>query len=230
MKTGNLNRGVFFDFDGVLVDTEPIYLHTFNKLLDNIDKPPLTPEEYGKFIGKPTSVTWEYLAERYDFKDSVDYQQSIYKDILKVALKDHMVLRDDARQVLDSLEDNKLGSVLVTSGSQEWTYYKLNLLGLEDYFGCVVTGDDVVASKPAPEIYLLAAKRSGFDIACSVAIEDSISGIESSKMAGLFTVGLKTPLTDSSDLSHADILVDNLSEIDFHSVFKMTESKDMVRI
>ncbi len=230
MKTGNLNRCVFFDFDGVLVDTEPIYFQTLNTLFTNMNKPPLTPSEYGNFIGKPTSVTWEYLAERYDFKDSVDYQQSVYKEILKVALNDHMVLRDDARQVLDSLEDNKLGSVLVTSGSHEWTYYKLNLLGLDDYFDCVITGDDVVASKPAPEIYLLAAKKSGFDTACSIAIEDSISGIESSKKAGLFTIGLKTPLTGNFDLSYADILVDNLSEIEIPSILEMIESKNMVHI
>ncbi len=230
MKTNSKNRGIFFDFDGVLVDTEPIYFETLNTLFTNMDKPPLTPSEYGNFIGKPTSVTWEYLAERYDFTDSVDYQQSIYKDILKMALKDQMVLRDDARPILDSLADHKLGSVLVTSGSQEWTYYKLNILGLVDYFDCVVTGDDVAASKPDPEIYLLAAKKSGFDVSFSLAIEDSISGIESSKAAGLFTIGLKTPLTGSFDLSEADILVDNLSEIKIHSILDMIESKNIVHI
>ena len=89
--------------------------------------------------------------------------------------------------------------------------------------------DDVIAAKPSPEIYLLAASRSGFEIASSVAIEDSVSGIESSKMAGLFTIGLRTDLTSSFDLSLADMLIDKLDEIDFISILGMIESKQMVK-
>ena len=229
MRATDLKGAVFFDFDGVLVDTEPIYFDTLNKLVVDTGKPPLTREEYGQFIGKPTSVTWRYLAGRYGFQDSIDYQQSIYRDILRDALQERMVLRDGTLAVFESLEMNHLGSVLVTSGNREWTDYKLNLLGLENHFDYVVTGDDVIAAKPSPEIYLLAASRSGFDIASSVAIEDSVSGIESSKMAGLFTIGLRTDLTSSFDLSLADMLIDKLDEIDFISILGMIESKQMVK-
>tara|TARA_Y100000590_G_C15329662_1_gene867175 strand:+ start:44 stop:736 length:693 start_codon:yes stop_codon:yes gene_type:complete len=229
MRATDLKGAVFFDFDGVLVDTEPIYFDTLNKLVVDTGKPPLTREDYGQFIGKPTSVTWSYLASRYGFEDSIKYQQSIYRDILRDALQERMVLRDGMLSVFESSEVNHLGSVLVTSGNKEWTDYKLNLLGLENYFDCVVTGDDVVAAKPSPEIYLLAARRSGFEIASSLAIEDSISGIESAKMAGLFTVGLRTELTSSLDLSLADILVDKLDEVDLISIIGMIESKHMAK-
>ena len=124
MRATDLKGAVFFDFDGVLVDTEPIYFDTLNKLVVDTGKPPLTREDYGQFIGKPTSVTWRYLAGRYGFEDSIDYQQSIYRDILRDALQERMVLRDGTLGVFESLEVNHLGSVLVTSGNREWTDYK----------------------------------------------------------------------------------------------------------
>jgi len=77
---------------------------------------------------------------------------------------------------------------IVTSSSRRTAEEHLTLAGIRGRFEAVLTRDDVVRSKPSPDLYLLAAKQLGFPPACCLAIEDSNPGVAAAHAAGAITI------------------------------------------
>jgi beta-phosphoglucomutase-like phosphatase (HAD superfamily) len=80
-------------------------------------------------------------------------------------------------------------------------------------FDAVVTGDEVAHRKPAPDVYLEAARRLGVDPQRSIAIEDSAPGVTAARAAGMKTVAIPHWLTAGHDLSGADLTVAHAGEL-----------------
>jgi HAD superfamily hydrolase (TIGR01509 family) len=83
--------------------------------------------------------------------------------------------------------------------------------GIADAFDTIVTSDDVAASKPAPDLYLLACERLGVPPADALALEDSASGIAAAKAAGLTCIAV--PQFAETDVSAADRVIDSLEDL-----------------
>jgi beta-phosphoglucomutase-like phosphatase (HAD superfamily) len=86
-------------------------------------------------------------------------------------------------------------------------------LGLRALFGAIVTGDEVARRKPAPDLYLEAARRLGADPARSIAIEDSGPGVAAARAAGMKTIAIPHWLTERHDLAAADLRVAHAGEL-----------------
>jgi HAD superfamily hydrolase (TIGR01509 family) len=86
--------------------------------------------------------------------------------------------------------------------------------GYLEYIQACVSGEDVANNKPAPDVYFSAVEMLGVKPSECVAIEDSPTGIDAAKSAGIFCIGFKNPLYDL-DLRAADLIVTNLTQIDF---------------
>ena len=91
-------------------------------------------------------------------------------------------------------------------------------LDLDQYFVAKLSGADLKASKPHPEIFLKAAKASGHEPQHCMVIEDSTNGIAAAKAAGIFCVGYKSTNTKSQDYSKADIVVNNFRDVSYEIV------------
>ena len=89
----------------------------------------------------------------------------------------------------------------------------MGLLGILDLFNLILTGDEVHSDKPNPEIYLKTAKKLNLNPEECVVVEDSPPGILAAKNANMKVIALQTPFFDKKDLSNADIIITNLSEI-----------------
>lgn len=85
--------------------------------------------------------------------------------------------------------------------------------GLVDSFGAIVGADDVRRAKPAPDLYVEAARRLGVDPATAVAIEDSIWGLEAARAAGLRTIAVTTSLSAAALRPHAELVIASLDEV-----------------
>tara|TARA_B110000116_G_C16548721_1_gene452076 strand:- start:52 stop:744 length:693 start_codon:yes stop_codon:yes gene_type:complete len=230
MREISAEAGVFFDFDGVLIDTENIYYRTFNDVLEEIGKGPLREEQYASVIGHSIDYTWDYISNLYNIGDIVNDCRFLYTKKLVTRLEQELILRDDAEIILHNLRELDIPSVLVTSSTQQWTNMKLKLVGLDDYFRAVVTADDVIDPKPAPDMYKLAAVKGNLSRDLSIAIEDSYPGVESSKRAGIYTIGLKNSLAPNMILDNADQVVERLTEIDFAEAVKNLPLAGMITI
>jgi HAD superfamily hydrolase (TIGR01509 family) len=87
--------------------------------------------------------------------------------------------------LLDRLVDARMTRAVVTSSRREHAWQKLETAGLRGYFETVITGSDIDAPKPAPDIYRLAAQRLGVDPERCIVLEDSEPGVRAALAAGM---------------------------------------------
>ena len=164
---------VFFDLDGVLLDTE---------------KPAL--ELWKKFLGeKAPYLWWECLGV------SIEDEFKCFKDILKWDRKQYdefkskiiviPKVRPDTVKVLTTLKRGGHNLTLVTSSSRESTYEKLNFCELTSYFDFVVTAEDVNKCKPYADPYELAISLNNATSDNTFVVEDSVAGTFSACRAKL---------------------------------------------
>ena len=219
MSTHRPARGIIFDFDGVLIDSEPLYLKSVNVVLAECGVEQVTPTEYQQFIGRNARNAWEKLIRDRNLPESVEHYEERYGDVLEGVLRQELALRPEAEELLGVVERRGIPRGLATATRSRWLAVKLERLGLTDFFDALVCASDVRRSKPAPDIYLKAAELMGMDPVDAVAIEDSPVGITAAKSAGIYTVALRTDMTTTLDISKADEIINSLREFDVDRYF-----------
>ena len=131
-------RGIIFDFDGVLIDSEPFYLRSVNVILAECGAPQLSREEYQEHIGSTARLTWEALAKRNNFPDPPSSYQDRYEVVLEGVLQDELQLRPEAEALLATIAGIGVKRGLATASRRKWMALKLEKLGLVDYFDAAV--------------------------------------------------------------------------------------------
>ena len=101
---------------------------------------------------------------------------------------------------------------VVSGSNHDEVVHSIDNHNMLKYFEFIVGGDDVEYSKPAPDVYLLALKKLGFRVEDCIAVEDTESGINAAKSAGLICIGVKGRFSATQDFSKADVELTNLNE------------------
>ena len=182
-----MTKGVLFDLDGVVVDSESIYTQFWS----DIDK--LYPTGVENFAIAIKGNTLQRILA--DFFPDDDVKQDILERIKDFEINMRYKPFAEAIRFINELKRNQFRIAIVTSSSQKKmdNLYAQNP-GFREMFDAVVTGDMVSHSKPDPEPYLLGAKAIGVPPESCYVFEDSISGIESGIRAGATVIGLATTL------------------------------------
>ena len=182
-----MTKGVLFDLDGVVVDSESIYTQFWS----DIDK--LYPTGVENFAIAIKGNTLQRILADY-FPDN-DVKQDILERIKDFEINMRYKPFAEAIRFINELKRNQFRIAIVTSSSQKKmdNLYTQNP-GFREMFDAVVTGDMVSHSKPDPEPYLLGAEAIGVMPESCYVFEDSISGIESGIRAGATVIGLATTL------------------------------------
>ena len=203
-------RGMIFDMDGVLVDTEPICVDVTARYLSGLGVHVPKAELYST-VGIPTEVTLSRLKSKYGLSKSVDKLAGEERQVRENRFREmeSVPIIAGVIELLDDLDKAGLPCAVASSSSAEMISLILSKTGLGGYFMEIVSGEDVSNGKPAPDIFLEAARRLGLEPASCVVIEDSPHGIKGAKAAGMGTVGLKNPNSGNQDLSSADLVVDS---------------------
>jgi len=199
MKTA----AVIFDMDGLLFDTERLY----------IEQSKISEKEFGLMI--PEQIHWQAIgktledarkvyAERYGRDFPVEEFMQITKDLVYRYIEEHgLPVKPGAFDLLKELKDRGF-SVILASSSPRWMIEKnLRLAGMADFFDFTVSGEDVERGKPAPDIFLHAAALAGADPAECVVLEDSNNGIRAAYTAGMRPVmvpDIKPPEPDVTEM------------------------------
>ena len=204
---------VLFDFDGVLVDTEmAIYqgwLRTFQAHGHDL---PL--ELYTRCIGSDFA-TWSpktHLEDlsglAFDWHDlDARRQQEILRDLSGEGPMPGVI------GLLEQLTCLEIRRAVVSSSSHDWVDGWLEKLALADHFETVVCRGDAPQIKPAPDLYLEAAKRLGLRPADCLVIEDSLNGMKAAKAAGMTVWIVPNRVTAGLDFSGADQTFAALTEV-----------------
>ena len=212
-------RGLIFDFDGVLIDSEPLYLKSVNVILEECGVPQLTADEYQRWIGSTARLTWEALTRDNNLPEPAQHYQDRYEVVIESVLKRELTLTPEAEELLGIVERRGIPRGVATASRRKWLAIKLEKLGLTEFFDVAVCSTDVRRTKPEPDIYLRATELMGLNPADVIAIEDSPAGIKSAKSAGIRTIGLRTGMTTNLDISKADEIIESLREFDVDRYF-----------
>jgi len=213
-------RAVVFDFDGLVLDTEvPVYASWCAAFEAHGAAPP-TIEEWSATIGTADAVDMHaWLVERAD--GPVD---TATMDDIRRSHRDALLAQEQTRpgivSWLTEADDAGLGLAIASSSPLEWVAEHLGRIGLQDRFAFVVTAGPTLRAKPAPDTYLEACARLGVAPADALAVEDSPHGIAAAKAAGLRCVTVPNALTETLDLSAADLRLVSLADSTLAEVFQ----------
>jgi len=185
-------EAIFFDFDGVVVDSEPVHFACWNEVLAPYGIQLDWDEYNAHFIGISDRAMLELIASRAQRPVTVDELAAQYP-VKKELFRDRMVedppLAEGVVDFLHTLGGYRLA--LVTSSGRGEVEPILHVAGIHSCFEACVYGGDVKRLKPAPDPYLQAADRVGTRQA--LVVEDSQAGIASARAAGLEFVQVPTP-------------------------------------
>lgn len=195
-------KGVLFDLDGVILDTEGIY----SKFWDAVE------ERYPTHIPNFSSVIkgsnlFEILHKHYADEKTRQLVTEMLNDFQKNMKYEYF---EGAMEFIQSLNDAGIPACIVTSSDQ----MKMDAVydqhpDFKSYFEGVVTGEMVKNAKPNPECFLLGAELMGCNAKDCVIFEDSINGLKAARASGGHVVGLTT--TNPSDVvsQYADTVIDS---------------------
>ena len=209
-------KAILFDMDGVLIDSEPLFLDAINRIIVQEGQSPISePENEEYLIGTTVNQTWEQLKDIRVLPKAIPEYIDMYDVVVKEVLSQRIDPQPGVVSLLNTCKELSIPKAVASSSLREWVYLKLNSIGLVDSFDAVLGGDDVKNGKPNPEIYLLAAKKLGFSAEECIAIEDSPVGISAAVASGAHTIAVRTYFTRNLDISQADTVVDSLEQFDF---------------
>jgi haloacid dehalogenase superfamily, subfamily IA, variant 3 with third motif having DD or ED len=179
-------HAVIFDHDGTLVDSEPVHLSCWREVLKP-HRAELSAEDYSlNLSGMPSSYSAAWLARKFNLDIAPDALLSEKQKLLREFLtKEPFPLMPEVESLLRYL--NRLGVPLAvaTGASRDEVASSLEKHRLESYFSAVVSKDDVLLNKPAPDVYHLAAQKLGVDAELCIAVEDSDNGEQAARAAGM---------------------------------------------
>jgi len=173
---------VLFDMDGLLVDTEPLWLETETEVMARLGAP-WTPEDQQALLGGSMARTVGYLLARATRPAPPETVERWMMDgVLARVRAGRAAVRPGVGELLAEVAHAGVPHALVTSSQRVFAEAVLDATGIT--FPLTVCAEDVTAGKPDPEPYLLAAKLLDVDPVRCVALEDSPNGVASATAAG----------------------------------------------
>jgi HAD superfamily hydrolase (TIGR01509 family) len=204
---------VVFDLDGVLVDSEHVWDEARRELA--AERGARWPEQASRDMMGMSSLEWSrYMHDIIRLEDSPDDISAEVVRRLEEIYRRGLPLIDGAVDAVERLAARwPLG--LASSSNRELIDLVLELAGLGRYFRVTVSSEEVARGKPAPDVYLEAARGLGTRPELCAAIEDSENGIKSAKAAGMRVLALPNPRYPPGEdaLALADDVLESLDEL-----------------
>jgi beta-phosphoglucomutase-like phosphatase (HAD superfamily) len=204
-------KAVIWDFDGVLIDSEPHHIEAETETLKHFGFR-LTRSVALEYLGVKLEDYFSDIADRFNINASVDEMISSHYNTLIRYYREVFPLVPHAVEVLEELKSGYIMSV-ATSREKQLARLAMERFSLLKYFGSVVYGDDVKQGKPDPEPFLTVAKQMDVSPESAVVVEDSSSGVKAAIDAGMIVIVRLASYNRDLDFSSSDYTVEDLREI-----------------
>ncbi|MCX6670363.1 MAG: HAD family hydrolase [Euryarchaeota archaeon] len=186
---------ILFDMDGVLVDSLDAWWKALNNALQRFKHEEITRDEF-------IQTYWGHDLKANLKRLHLNPEVAQFCNITYGNHLDYITMYPDTKNTLESLGTYK--KAIITNTPSDCTRQILRKFHIEQYFEAIITSDDVVKSKPDPEIVFEACERLGVDVTTVLLIGDTESDVKAGKAAGCTVVGLNIP---------ADITIQRLSDL-----------------
>lgn len=207
-------KAVLFDMDGVIVDTEPLHRKAYFNMFADV-KIDVDEALYDSFTGQATLPICRTLCNHFDLSEHPETLVSIKRKHFKYLFENDssLALIDGVYELIKDYHDNGLTLVLASSASMPNINRIFDRFDLNKYFKAKISGADLKASKPHPEIFIKAAELAEEHGDNCMVIEDSTNGIMAAKAANIYCVGFKSPNSVNQDYSLANRVISSFDEI-----------------
>lgn len=176
---------VIFDCDGVLVDSEPIALSVLGEMLAGQDVALSGAEIADRFLGRSLGAVAATVRQDFGVRLPEDFPAMIRRRLF-ARYERELRPMPGIHTALEGLAARGIATCVASSSLPERIEKSLSVTGLSDAFGPrVFSASMVKAGKPAPDLFLHAARRCGFSSANCIVVEDSPAGIEAARAAGM---------------------------------------------
>ena len=216
-------KGIVFDFDGTLVDSDSIHCLAWNLFFKRFGVN-FTERDFAQVAGKQVDFIADDLIKKYKLKitkeELIGEKRKITIDYFSKKPPKFMPYAEEA---ITFFAEHGFKIGLATGNLKELAIKILKKDGLDSFFSVLVDGLDVKQGKPYPDTYLLAAQKLGLEPKKCLSIEDTQYGMESAKSAGFYCFAVPNETSRAQDFSKADKVFSNLREImEFFSPLKRT--------
>ena len=203
-------RGILFDLDGVLIDSERLYYRAYSAVLAEFGVS-VTPQVYGReWIS--SGMGPEYAVRTFGLPIPPEEVRARKNPIYSRLLRDEVALMPGAREALERLSAH-CPLVLATNSRDDDVAMVLERFGLRPYFRDVVTRGRYARPKPAPDAFVTAAQALGLPNARCVVIEDAWKGVKAAHDAGSPIIGVPNEFTLEDDFSLCARVVPSLDDV-----------------
>ena len=208
MKFPKKLQCVIFDMDGVIIDSEEIHKKAYYETFKNLGVE-VTEELYKTMTGSSTINAFQKLVNHFNL-DDVPEELVLQKRKCYVNYFENdstLSLVNGVKELIQFLYKQNLTLVLASSSAMVNINRVFSRFDLNQYFTAKISGADLTASKPHPEIFEKAAILGGVSKEHCIVIEDSDNGIKAANDAGIFVVGYENPLVSDQTLKDANLII-----------------------
>ena len=207
-------KAIFWDNDGVLVDTEHLYFRSTQQAMASVGIE-LDPSTYREYFLKRSHGVWHLAAKHGVSESDIESLRQQRNRLYSQLLHDESGPMDSAEQVLQTLFGRYMMAVVTTAHGEHFDIIHQRT-GFKRFFDFILTREDYGESKPDPEPYLTALEKSGYQPEECLVIEDTERGLTAAVAAGIRCWVIPTALNLESDFSAADKILKHISEVPEH--------------
>ena len=195
---------VIFDMDGLVLDTETTYFVAWRQAAKAMGY--VFSEA---FCNSLSGLHYQDIEPKLMAYCGADFNLASFNRLSGMFWREHVNaygidIKHGFTQLLEFIVQQQLPYCLATNSRAVNVYQCLELAGIHDVFTIIITRDDVERGKPAPDIFLKAAKRMGLKPADCLVLEDSVAGVSAAKKARMRCIAVKTRYSKKQDLGRAD--------------------------
>lgn len=202
-------KGVAFDMDGLLLNTEDLYQQVSVELMRRRGKE-YREEVRRKMIGLPAPRAFGVLIEEEALKESWQQLQQETDALFEEILMEQLALMEGVEELLSIVERKGLPRCVATSSTRSFANKALGHTNILSRMDFVLTAEDVARGKPHPDIYEQAASRMGIETKDMLVLEDSEHGTAAGVAAKAIVVSVPNEHTKHGKFEGARIIVDTL--------------------
>jgi HAD superfamily hydrolase (TIGR01509 family) len=205
-------KAILFDLDGLMFDSEPHSLASWAAVLAErgVTLDQLTIDS---ILGRRIDATARTLIDKYHLPDTVPGLADAKTEYQITHLAGKVKPMPGLIELLDEIDRRGLAKAIASSGIRRYVDAVLRVNDLLDRFSVIITGDQVAHGKPAPDVFLAAARALNVEPQHCLVLEDAPAGVQAAKAAGMTCIAVPDHSVAQLDLSQADKVVTSLHDV-----------------
>lgn len=204
---------IIFDMDGLMIDSEPFHQKAFDSVFQEYGKELTEADNNKYYVGISDSDAAEDMIKRFSLPISptelVKKKQAVYRDLIATQI----IPQEGLMHLLKTLHENGYKKIIVSSSMLTEIKIIINSLKINEYIDDFFSAEQVKNGKPAPDLFLFAAKKMHILPNECLVLEDAPSGINAAKAAGMKSFAIPSRETEGKDFSNATMVLRSLNEV-----------------